>query len=187
MKLCECGCGQPAPISKENRPNRGLVKGQPVRFIAGHQNKMRHGTEEERFTKRIEACRTEGCWIWDKALQGDGYGYFHRTNGGTTYAHIVSWERVNGPVPDGCELDHLCREIRCFNPAHLEPVTHQVNVLRGIGKPAKRAQQTHCINGHEFTPENTYLTRRGRDCRACHKRRSNEWWARRRANNKKEM
>lgn len=186
MKLCECGCGQPAPIAKENRPNRGLIKGQPQRFIHGHQNRARHGSEESRFLLRIEACRTDGCWIWDRSLQGDGYGYFHRTNGGSTYAHIVSWERVNGPVPEGMELDHLCREPRCFNPEHLEAVSHQVNVLRGVGVAARRATQTHCVAGHEFTEENTYILSGYRNCRTCHKRRSREWWERKRSQLTKE-
>jgi hypothetical protein len=40
VKLCECGCGQPVPIAKRNRKNRGHVKGQPLRFVKGHHLRL---------------------------------------------------------------------------------------------------------------------------------------------------
>jgi hypothetical protein len=76
----------------------------------------------------------------------------------------MAYEMLVGPVPDGLELDHLCRVPACVNPDHLEPVTHIENVRRGRSYWAER---THCSAGHEYTRENTRITKRGRTCRAC--------------------
>ena len=73
-----------------------------------------------------------------------------------------------GEIPDGLSIDHLCRNRRCCNPAHLEAVTNRENLLRGPTTQASRnAVKTHCINGHEFTEANTYYRKDGRTCRTC--------------------
>jgi HNH endonuclease len=72
-----------------------------------------------------------GCWLWLASVDKYGYGYGRlRHNGKWTYAHIVEWEKVNGPVPEGMELDHKCKIKPCCNPSHLELVTHAINVQR---------------------------------------------------------
>lgn len=112
---------------------------------------------------------TDGCWEWTGSLSG-GYGMFTPTgrNVDQCPAHRVVYELLVGPIPEGLVLDHLCRLPRCVNPEHLEPVTFQENVLRGIGPTAVNAAKTECINGHPFTPENTYAwPGRGRHCRPC--------------------
>lgn len=75
-------------------------------------------------------------------------------------AHRYSWEEANGPVPEGLELDHLCRTPACVRPDHLEPVTHLENQRRG-----SVTARTHCPQGHPYDTENTYRDRKGRRCR----------------------
>jgi hypothetical protein len=69
------------------------------------------------------------CWLWTASLDGQGYGRF--SDGKRRGAHVVAWEAECGPVPDGLELDHLCRVRRCVRVSHLEPVTGGENVRRG--------------------------------------------------------
>ena len=110
---------------------------------------------------------TTGCWEWQGVRSRDGYG--RSSHGRTTvgYTHRIAYSKLVGPVPDGLELDHLCRNPPCGNPAHLEPVTHHVNLLRGM-----QAQQTHCVNGHPFDSENLVMRFRRsgapyRQCKTC--------------------
>ena len=129
---------------------------------------------ETPLSERIDIWRSlagtngKGCWLWGgrKGVAG-GYGQVCY-QGREQYAHVLVWEFYNGPKPEGMDLDHLCRHRECFNPAHLEPVPHVVNCRRGeAGKYL--ADKTHCIRGHEFTPENTHYskTRTHRSCRIC--------------------
>ena len=71
------------------------------------------------------------CWLWTASLR-DGYGQL-RYEGRIRGAHVVIYELLVGPVPTELELDHLCRARRCVNPAHMEPVTHAINLWRGVG------------------------------------------------------
>lgn len=84
-----------------------------------------------------------GCWEWIGTLSSEGYGRFEKD-----LAHRVSYRRSVGPIPEGLQLDHLCRNRRCVNPEHLEPVTGRINTLRGETLPAMNAAKTECIHGH---------------------------------------
>jgi hypothetical protein len=109
-----------------------------------------------------------GCWLWTAATNADGYGLLWRGNRSYLMAHRASYELHVGPIPEGLTIDHLCRNRRCINPAHLEPVTNRTNVLRGAGITAQNAAKTHCIHGHPYDEQNTYLRRDGaRACRIC--------------------
>lgn len=121
----------------------------------------------------------DGCWTWTGCLSADGYGNA-KIAGRDVRVHRWAYESIGGKsIPDGLVLDHLCRNRACCNPEHLEPVTNRENVLRGIGFAAVNAAKTHCPQGHEYTPENTYVSRRGqRKCRTCKRARDR---ARRRA------
>ena len=87
--------------------------------------------------QRIHAkARLSGdCWLWTGAVDAGGYAHF-RHDGRTQKAHRVVWELLNGAVPDGLELDHLCNVRHCVNPAHLEPVTHAENMRRARARRA---------------------------------------------------
>jgi hypothetical protein len=88
-----------------------------------------------------------GCWEWTGLLSPDGYGDI--THAGRRWrAHRLSYIAFVGPIPEGLVLDHLCRNKVCVNPAHLDPTTSRINVLRGIGPSAKNFRKTNCIRGH---------------------------------------
>src|ERR1041384_578825 len=92
---------------------------------------------------------TPDCWLW-KGWTAKGYGMI-KVAGRGVGAHRVSYELFVGPIPDGFEPDHLCKNTMCVRPDHLEPVTHQENVLRGSSPAATHAQQLTCVQGHPFT------------------------------------
>lgn len=111
-----------------------------------------------------------GCWDWKRETHlGYGREYYM---GRRWRAHRLSYETFVGPIPDGLVLDHLCRNRGCINPDHLEPVTGRENTLRGEGSSAVLAKRTHCNYGHEYTVENTRVTRKGRACRQCGRERN---------------
>lgn len=107
------------------------------------------------------------CWIWTGGPDGKGYGQFG-VEGKGKRAHRLSYELLIGPVPDGLELDHLCRVRLCVRPSHLEPVTHQVNGLRGESPSADNARKNDCPEGHPYEGKNLIeLSTGGRRCRTC--------------------
>lgn len=170
LPLCECGCGTPVDVYKRTRRELGHVKGQPARFIAGH-NRRRNRPLEERFWERVDKNAPNGCWVWVAGKIPAGYGSL-----GGVRAHRFAYELLVGPIPAGLELDHLCRNRACVNPAHLEPVTHHENILRGQSPAAKNAGKTHCVRGHEYSDENTYVQSDGsRRCRKCARITKREW------------
>lgn len=116
-----------------------------------------------------------GCWLWTGATNGVGYGRL-----GRQYVHRLSYTHFVGEIPDGLQLDHLCRVPLCCNPDHLEPVTIGENVRRGLAPIITRlrhAARTHCRVGHVLTPENTYVRPgdRARICRECQRLLDREW------------
>ena len=110
-----------------------------------------------------------GCLVWQGAKDRRGYGHIRGSDGRTLSAHRASYQEHREQIPDGLQIDHLCRNTSCINPAHLEVVTPRENTLRSEGCTAINSRKTHCNNGHPFDAENTYRWRGGRYCRACNR------------------
>lgn len=85
-------------------------------------------TVEERFWAKVQP--TGFCWEWIASLKPNGYGQFSPRPGRVAYAHRYAYELLVGPIPTGADLDHLCRNRRCVNPDHLDPVDRRTNLLR---------------------------------------------------------
>lgn len=178
--MAECLMGQC------NKPARGRgLCGTHYHYARRHNElpALKPGPDPvETFWSRVDQTGgPEACWPWTRAINGNGYGSLSWQNKSAT-AYRVAYELTHGPVPEGMHLDHLCHtndetcrggktcpHRRCANPAHLEPVTNLVNVMRGRSPHASAARQTHCVQGHEFTPENTvtYPSRKQRVCLTC--------------------
>jgi len=137
-------------------------------------------TTAERFWAKVDKagpipeCRPElgPCWIWTGSTS-HGYGRLQAA-GKVMGAHRFAYELLVGPIPEGLEPDHLCRVSACVKaiadehgPAHLEPVTHRENMLRGETIGAVNSRKTHCRRGHPFTPENTQRYGTDRACKTC--------------------
>jgi hypothetical protein len=128
-------------------------------------------TPSERFWAKVSRGADDECWLWQASAKPNGYGQF-----GHGLAHRFAYEDARGPIPAGLVIDHLCQRRRCVNPTHLEAVPQSVNVKRGYAGAVRAAEnkrrsreRTHCKNGHELTPENTYVTptEGWRQCRTC--------------------
>lgn len=143
-------------------------------------------TIKNRLLSKIWINPETGCWLWTGCLR-KGYGAIW-CNGRMEAAHRVSYQEFKGPIPKGLELDHTCHHPetcaggetcahrRCINPEHLDPVTTQVNLLRGCGLAAQFAKATHCKNGHPFEGHNLVIAKTGqRMCRTCKNKRVRLW------------
>lgn len=111
-----------------------------------------------------------GCWLSTYEATVNG-GYPKVSIGNRRpLVHRVAYELWVGPIPEGLQLDHLCRQPRCFNPVHLEPVTSNENTMRSPVAPAAiNARKTHCKRGHLYDEANTYRIHGSRHCRACNR------------------
>ena len=121
---CWCGCGGRPANAPQTNCRYGHIKGEPLPYLKGHRLRLSANGGEH------DADPITGCWIWRGRPNLAGYGKITRARK-VTPAHVYYFQRFKGPVPDGRVLDHLCRNPRCVNPDHLEPVTQTENTRRG--------------------------------------------------------
>ena len=135
--------------------------------------------DQYRFFSRIERRHGGECWPWIGCVTNRGYGLIS-IGGHPVAPHRLAFEIFCELIPAGLQIDHMCHNgsgcpggsaclhRRCCNPEHLEAVPGPVNTARGQSPSALNARKTHCGKGHEFTPENTYISGKGgRECRTC--------------------
>jgi hypothetical protein len=129
-------------------------------------------SELRRLASQIEES-PDGCWTWIGSVGARDYGRI-QLRGALWLVHKLVYELFVGPVPEGCVLHHKCRNKRCCNPAHLQPVTQAENLsLDFLISPRNRPRtlRTWCKNGHELTDGNvrwrTVHGKRWRVCRLC--------------------
>ncbi len=159
--LCWCGCDRPTRLAPYTSSKKGWVKGKPLRYIHGHNRRKR-----TRFVVAPTGYETD-CWLWQLCKDKDGYGTVGVASGKMALAHRAYYEERFGPVPEGKELDHLCRVRACVNPEHLEPVTHHENLRRG-GRlkltprdvaEIRRSTDTHLVIARRFGITQPHVSR----------------------------
>jgi hypothetical protein len=120
----------------------------------------------DRFWDKVDRKGDDECWEW-KACKSEGYGRLGlKYRSGMVFAHRLAYMLFKGDIPEGMQIDHLCRNRACCNPNHLEIVTSKENTLRGIGITATNARKIHCPNGHEYDITSQHGYRR---CSICKK------------------
>lgn len=151
---------------KAGKLTRGLC-------VAHYSRLWRSGTMPAHNEERIERIwrsieYTDTCWLWKLSRNPLGYGKIKFENRSQP-AHRVVYELAVGPIPDGLELDHLCRVRHCVNPAHLEPVTPLENMRRSLNPNMRAHLADTCVQGHPVSDENTYRNPRNgkKQCRIC--------------------
>lgn len=168
IRLCKCGCGSPTKPAVRTNPRLNAVKGMPTTYLRGHHRR----------TNKAPACGyivdpVTSCWNWALSLDRGGYGKI--TIGGRKgRAHRLIYERAKGPIPDGLDLDHTCRNRACVNPAHLEPVTQTVNNRRSRATKLTAAQVVAIRSEHG--PQRSIAKKYGTSQANVHHIKSGETW-----------
>ncbi len=132
MKLCECGCGEPAPIARQTETRSGHVIGKPMRFIYGHCGRVQPKLADD-FWASVQRSDNASCWPWLKSTQRSGYGRL-AFKGSRMGSHQIAWILVNGPIGNGLCVLHKCDNPTCCNPSHLFLGTNNDNIADRMAK-----------------------------------------------------
>jgi hypothetical protein len=151
-------------------PDAGPSRGLTMAFILDRS--MRKMFPPEVIFQFYYDADVPGCWKWRGVRNGDGYGKFLLGNVDgrpvLVLAHRYQYEMLYGPIPEGMQIDHCCKNILCINPSHLEAVTPRENNRRSDSLTAQNGRKTHCLRGHPFAGDNLRLRGDGRrTCHAC--------------------
>lgn len=144
-----------------------LARGDSLSALRQHKRHF----EPPQITYTEQPCTVDGlegpCHVFTRHKNNKGYGTTSH-NGKLVYVHRYAWEQAKGPIPDGLQIDHRCRNRACCNVAHLRLVTPRINTIENSLSPAAlHAKTTHCPRGHEYTADNTYTSTGTRVCRTC--------------------
>lgn len=171
-------------LCAENTPVLAAASGDII--YSEYPTYMYSISDISRFFRKVLPQSSSGCWHWGADRTSKGYGRFSVGGraGGPQRAHRVAYEMLVGPITEGYVLDHvICRNPRCVNPAHLEPVTNEENLRRGRPSPtALNREKTHCRRGHPYDEGNTYFVTdrrtgtKGRGCKECNRARGRANW-----------
>lgn len=154
---CHCGCGERTPISEKNITALGWRKGEPIRYVKGHNQRGKRKYESNDYYPHYEAL-DKGydtlCWIWNRSLSTGGYAQV-RKDGRLQGVHRLHYELKHGAIPEGLLPDHLCRQRSCVNPDHIEPVTNEENIRRGANaklcpEGVREIRRLHATRRHSY-------------------------------------
>ena len=129
-----------------------------MRSFTEYKRQPKNMSDIDWFWMRVN--KTKTCWYWTRSCN-------NRWRKKTLTAHRVAYAISGFKLPKGKELDHLCKQRNCVNPAHLEPVTHKENILRGSSPSALHAKKTKCKYGHPYELQIRSSGKKQRVCRIC--------------------
>lgn len=150
------------------RPRRQVEK-HPVSLCSttcsGEFQRAQIRDDWSRFMAKVLVVES-GCWEWSAYRNPGGYGRFN-VQGRMMLAHRFSYEHHYDPIPVGLELDHLCRNRCCVNPAHLEAVDRRTNTLRNESPSSRANRSNTCKRGHSYAEHSYYRHGKRICCRTC--------------------
>lgn len=163
----ERGTGIESEVSLHDFPRASNSNTSPSGEVAMMDSVIFTDAFLQRFWAKVNKDAPNGCWEWTACLIR-GYGVMG-VAGKSRGAHRISYTLFVGPIPEDLHIDHLCRNRKCVNPAHLEAVTLIENNRRSFSPYAINSRKTHCYQGHPFSGNNLFFHRDGsRRCRACY-------------------